>query len=363
MKNPVLKSLFLLTVVSAVFTLAADDDTAVRVYAQGRELYLAGSYHDAAEKFEECRFHSSNPTIRANSLKAQVAAYRMCKLYYREFQAIEELLERYPDRVDCNELISREFEIAQLFLNGYREPAFWVFRWVPYLVDEDRTEEVYTAALARAPFSRFAPAARMQLAIYFDRQGNAVKAVTQLREIMDKHPDSPERKYALLALADGLFALSGRGDGDSRYINEAVELFTQFCREYPDATEVEFARIRLAQAKDVQAGKLFEIAEFYRKSGRSDVAERYLARLMSQYPDSDTAARAEHTLVDISADYLPGARPQSNEARYPDIRSYAIPDNAELLLVSPGDAGSHFLLNVPDLKGEKVPGNRRGDEK
>ena len=51
------------------------------------------------------------------------------------------------------------------------------------------------------------------------------------------------------------------------------------------------------------------------------------------------------------------------EARYPDIRSYAIPDNAELLLVSPGDAGSHFLLNVPDLKGEKVPGNRGGDEK
>ncbi|MBE6364250.1 MAG: outer membrane protein assembly factor BamD [Lentisphaerae bacterium] len=360
MKNPVLKSLFLLGIVSLALLLKADDETAVAVYAQGRELYLAGSYYDAAEKFEECRYHSSNPTIRANSLKAQLAAFRMCKLYYREFLLIEELLERYPDRVDCNELIAREFEIAQLFLNGYREPAFWIFRWIPYLLDVDRTEEIYNTALARAPYSEFAPAARMQLAIYHNRQGDQAKAIVQLREILDKHPQSNERKYALLALADGLFALSGRGDGDSRCINEAVELFTQFCREYPDATEVEFARNRLAQAKDVQAGKLFEIAEFYRKSGRSDVAERYLAQLMSRYPDSGSAAAAEQTLVDISTDYLPGPGAQSVEARYPDIRSYSIPDNAELLLISPRDDGSHFLLNVPDLKGEKLPGSNQG---
>ncbi|MBR7120945.1 MAG: outer membrane protein assembly factor BamD [Lentisphaeria bacterium] len=363
MKNPVLKSLLYSGVLCLTMALRADDGMAIRTYAEGRELYLAGSYYDAAEKFEECRFYSGDPTIRANCLKAQLAAYRMCKLYYREFLLIEELLEKYPDHADCNELIAREFEIADLCLAGFREPAFWIFRWVPWLSDEDRTAEVFNAALARAPYSGFAPAARMKLAIHFDRQGDARQAIIQLREIVDKHPGSPEMKYALLALADGLFALSGRSDGDSRCINEAVELFERFCREYPDAPETEFARNRLARAKDVQAKKLFEIAEFYRKSGRSDVAERYLARLMSRYPDSETAAEAEHTLVNISADYLPGRPPQSNEARYPDIRSYSIPENAELLLISPHDAGSHFLLNVPDLKGEKVPSKQEGDEK
>ena len=352
MKNPVKKSLLVLLAAFSgiVLPLRADDDSASRIYSEGRELYLQGEYYDAAKKFESVRFESRNLTIRANSLLAQMAAWRMCKLYYREFQIIEELLERYPEYVNCNELIAREFEIGSLFRGGYREPAFWVFRWIPYLVDVDRTAEVYNAALKRAPYSKFASAAHMDLAIHYEFDGKTAESIAQLRLILERHENSPEAKYALLGLANGLFALSGRGDGDSRYINESVELFKRFCRKYPEAPEIEFARNRLAQAKDVQAAKLFEIAEFYRKSGRSEVAERYLAQLMSDYPDSRTAPEAEETLLNISDNYLPALPPEKNEARLPDIRSYKIPADADILLVSPEEKNSPYLLEVPDLK-------------
>ena len=350
MKKPVKKSLLIL--------LRADDDSAARIYSEGRELYLQGKYYDAAEKFTGIPFESRNSTIRANSLLARMAAWRMCKLYYREFQAIEELLERYPEYVNCNELIAREFEIGRIFRNGYREPAFWAFRWIPYLVDVDRTAEVYSAALKRAPYSGFAATAHMDLAIHYEFEGKTAESIAELRLILERHENSPEAKYAMLALANGLFTLSGRGDGDNRYINESTELFKRFCRKYPDAPEIEFARNRLAQAKDVQAAKLFEIAEFYRKSGRSEVAERYLAQLMNDYPDSRTAPEAEEALLDISDNYLPGLPPEKIEARIPDIRSYKIPADADLLLISPGDRQSQYLLDVPDLKestGKNVP--------
>ncbi|MBE6358076.1 MAG: outer membrane protein assembly factor BamD [Lentisphaerae bacterium] len=355
MKKSLLKCFFAAAAFFSAGLLHADDSAASAIYAEGRELYIAGKYYDAAKKFEECRYSSGNPTVRANSLIAQIAAYRMCKLYYREFKLIEELLERYPDHADCKELIAREFEIGRLFRNGAREPAFWVFRWIPYLVDEDRTAEVYTTALERAPFSEHAPAARMQLAIFYDLENQTLKSIGQLREIVEKHPAAAEYKFALLALANGLFELSGRGDGDSRYINEAVKLFRLFCDKYPDATEIEFARTRLARAKDVQAAKLVEIADFYRKSGRSDVAERYLAQVMSTYPDSKSAAKAEKTLVNISTDYLPGDLPARVEPRYPDIRSYPIPPGAEVLLMSPAEKGSPYLFYIGDVKGERLP--------
>ncbi len=356
MKKPVLKYfLILLTVICAAPSLRADDETASGIYREAFRMYQDGEYYDAAKKFSECRIYAKNPAIRANSLKAEIAAFRMCKLYYREFLAIEELLERYPDYADCNELIAREFEIGKLFRQGVREPAFWIFRWIPYLLDVDRTGEVYSAALARAPFSKFAPEAHLQLALWYELEGDTLKSISHLRRIVEDHPAAAEFKYSLLALANGLFGLAGRGDGDSRYINESVELFRLFCDKYPDAPEVEFARNRLAQAKDIQAAKLFEIAEFYRKSGRSDVAERYLAQVMSEYPDSEKAQEAEKTLVDISQDYLPVNPPAKIDPRLPDLKSYKIPDNAELLLVSPGDRNSPYLLNVPDLKGEKLP--------
>jgi hypothetical protein len=33
-----------------------------------------------------------------------------------------------------------------------------------------------------------------------------------------------------------------------------------------------------------------------------------------------------------------------------DLKSYNIPESAELMLISPGDNDSQFLLEVPDLK-------------
>ena len=360
MANQVKKLLTLLFVICFAFVTVhaaddavADDSTASSIYKNGRELYEAGKYYEAAEEFERCVFYAKNPAIRANSLIARMYSYRMCKLYYREFQMIEELLERYPEYVSCNDLIDREFEIGALFRSGVREPSFWTFRWVPFWVDVDRTEEVYTAALKRAPYSKHASAAHMQMAIYYDFEGKTRQSLTHLRAILEQHPKAKERKYALLALANGLYMLSGRGDGDSRHVNESVELFKKFCSDYPNDPEVEFAKNTLAKARDVQAAKLFEIAEFYRKSGRPAVAERYLAEVMTKYPDSRTAPEAEKNLLKVSDTYLPSVPPET-ENRLPDLRTYSIPENAELLLISPNDKNSPYLLNIPDIKGEQL---------
>ena len=346
------KILLLTALLSCSLAVFADGE-AEQAYSAGRKLYLDGQYYDAAEKFQESFFLAKTPVVRANSLLAQIGAYRMCELYYREFLAIEKLLERYPEYADCNALIRREFEIGELFRTGTREPSFWSLRWIPWLKDADRTVEVYSAALKRAPFSKHAPAARMQLAIYYDLEGKTRKSLEQLRALLEHHPKAPERKYALLALANGLYMLSGRGDGDSRYVNESVELFKKFCKDYPKDKEIEFARNTLAKARDVQADRLFEIAEFYRKSGRSEVAERYLAELMTRFPDSRTAPEAEKNLMEVSGNYLPSPTAET-EPRLPDLRTYSIPENAELLLISPNDKDSPYLLNIPDIKGEQL---------
>ena len=357
MKNPVNAVFVTLLAAWGLFsTLYGGDDSAARLYQQGHTLYQNGDYYEAAGKFEECLYETKNPVIRSNSMISRMSAFRMCKLYYREFQVIEELLERYPEYVDCSQLIAREFEIGKLFRDGYREPAFWVFRWVPYLEDVDRTAEVYTAALKRAPYSKYAPAAHMQLAIHYDLNGQADKSLAELREILERHPDAPENKYALLALANGLFIMAGKGDGDRRYISESVDLFRRFCRKYPEAPETEFARNMMERAKDIQAAKLFEIADFYRQSGRSEAAGRYLSQLVRDFPDSASAPAAEKVLVEVSDNYLPGPGVSAADIkpRMPEIKSFKIPSETEYILLNPSDRDQRFLLPVPDLKSQNA---------
>ena len=349
------KILLLTALLSCSLAVFADGE-AEQAYSAGRKLYLDGQYYDAAEKFQESFFLAKTPVVRANSLLAQIGAYRMCELYYREFLAIEKLLERYPEYADCNALIRREFEIGELFRTGTREPSFWSLRWIPWLKDADRTVEVYSAALKRAPFAPEASRAHMNLALYYEFDGRTAQSLVELRKILQNHPKSPESKYARLALANGLFELSKRGDGDSRLVNEAVAEFREFCRLYPDASpdEQAFAKNKIAQARDIQAVRLCEIAEYYRKNGRSEASERYLARVMSKFPDSASAPEAEKKLTELSENYLPGNFPARPEPRMPELRSYSIPQEAELVLISPQDERNHYLLPVPDLKGELI---------
>ena len=329
---------------------AADDAAAAARYDNGHKLYVDGDYREAAKAFVDSHLLADSPVIRANSLIAQIGAYRMCKLYYREFEAIEKLLERHMEFADYKTLVDREYEIAGLYHDGHRDPAFWALRFIPWLTDEDRTEAVLTKALKRAPFAPQAPQARLKLAYYYEMNGMTEKSLTVLRELLKNHPEAPECRFAMLALANGLFELARHGgDGDGRRISESLEIFNKFLKKYPKAPETDFVNRKVAASRDIQAKHLAEMAEFYRKRGRSETARTYLSRLMQQFPDSQQAPEAEKELVELDRTYLPGEFPARSTPRLPDVRTYAIPEGAERELISPYKESNDFLLPVPDL--------------
>ena len=337
-------------ITAAALSAFADDAEATRLYEKGHKLYLDGSYYDAGNVFAEAERRAESNAIKANALLAQIGAWRMCELYYREFKAIEKLLTLYPEYADFGPLVDREFELGELFAQGKREPAFWALRFVPWLVDEDHAEEIFKRALARAPFAKFSAKAHLRLAYIYDRAGKVRESIQQLREIVRDYPHSDQHKLAMLALAEGLLELSRRGDGDGAYIREAADVLTRFNARYPDAEEKEWAKRKLLEAKDIQAKRLYDMAEFYRKSGRQEAAERYLARIVSELPESTYAAQSEEELVDLDKSYMPGDFLPDPESRLPRIKAYSLPQEARHIMISPGVGDHHFLIPVYDLK-------------
>ena len=328
----------------------ADDAEASRLYEKGHKLYLDGSYYDAGSIFAEAEQRADANAIKANSLLAQVGAWRMCELHYREFKAIEKLLTLYPEYADFGPLVDREFELGELFAQGKREPAFWSLRFIPWLTGEDHAEEIFKRALARAPFAGFSAKAHLRLAYIYDRDGRVKESIEQLREIVRDYPQSEQHRLAMLALAEGLIELSRRGDGDGSYVNEAADVLARFKERYPDAEEKDWVRRKYLETKDVQAKRLYDMAEFYRHNGRQEAAERYLARIVSELPESKYAADSEALLVDLDNSYLPGDFPPDSESRLPKIKSYSLPPEARHVLLSPGVGDHHFLTTVYDLK-------------
>ena len=331
------------------FALRADDREATDIYRLGREAYEKEDYRTASKRFEDAELYADSAVVKSNALRARIAALQMCGLPYQEFEAIERMLTEYPEYADFVSLIDREYALAKMYDDGVREPAFWSLRWIPWLVGDDKSIEIYRKALERAPFSERAPQARLRLAYLLDQKGEVKESLAELRRIIQEFPDSPECELAYLALGNGLFELSRRGDGDARYAREAYDVFREFQNKYPDAPENDFVRTILAQSRDIQAERLLTIADFYESSGRREAAERYLARILKEFPDTGAAADSERRLVELDKSFVPddfqvGAEPRLQ--RYP---AYKLPEESGKLLIVPGRGNLKYLLPVYDL--------------
>ncbi len=339
----------------SVLPLFGTDADAERIYMRGLEQYKAGQYRDAASTFEDSLIEADSGAIRANSLLAQIGAWRMCGLRYKEFQAIERLLSEYPEYAgNFIGMVEREYEIALDFCHGWRDPAYWSLRWIPWLTDGDKSQEIFEAALKRAPFAKQSAWARLHLAYLYQEQGMTSRAMEQLRLLLKQYPDSKLCRYAYLALADTLFELAKRGDGDGRYVREATEVLHEFERRYSDKDEREWANRKLIEAGDIQAQRLREMADFYRKNGKSDVSNRYLARVVREYPASQSAVQAEADLAKGDDTFVPGDFPKQEGRRVPQYEAHQIPaQEAREVLILPGAGGNHYLLPVPDLQLEQ----------
>jgi len=345
---------------------AVSDQEATALFDAGHKAYTAGDYYEAGKKFTEAVEKAESPVIKANSLRAQVGAWRMCGLFYREFTAIDKLLSDYPEYTDFAESVNREFEIGEAFFRGRTEPAFWHLRWIPWLTEEDHTAEIFEKALKHAPFAAFAPQARLRLAFLYVESRRREKALEELRTLIRDYPGSDMRKYAMLALADELFILAKRGDGDGRYMTEANEVLARFKKEFPKSSENAWVDIKTMEGKDIQAERLRTMAEFYQKNGRTKAAERYLAQILRDYPDTGIAVESEKLLTEISGDFVPGAFTPDPRSRLPEYRSYKMPEESSRILLTPGENGNHFLIPVPRLKSEPVkvsPQQEKGEAK
>ena len=331
-------------------------------FQAGLKEYKAGKYVSAADEFSDAEFLARDIEMKAEAAKEAMQCYRKAKLLYKEFQVIERLLNRYPAHVDFAKLVDREYEIADAYHKGHRDPEFWTLRWIPWLEGPDRTQEMVEKALKHAPFSQKAPEAKLRLAVLLLEEGKTPEGLKQLRGLVKDYPQSKYCKYAYLELGNALFQLSKAGDGDGKYNNEALSVFKAFKKKYPKAAEIDWVNKCLLRSKDIQAKRLLGIAKFYKRIGRTAPAERYLNDILVKYPDSKSAEASEEILSEIDKSYVPeGFRPPLKN-RYQKYDVIPIPSQTSRIIMVPENSNGKYLYPIRDLGIKKPEEKNKGED-
>jgi len=173
--------------------------------------------------------------------------------------------------------------------------------------------------------------ALLMVADSYFRQGsssNYTEARFRYRDYLNRYPGAPQRDYARYQFAVCYDKEHEKPDRDQTSTREAIDQYQALLREFPNTLYASQARERIRRLTDVLAEHEFQVGYFYMRKGspgaalarftileerfpeyagrdklfyysarvlqrlgRGQEAERYLARLIAEFPGSDYARK------------------------------------------------------------------------
>jgi len=208
----------------------------------------------------------------------------------KAFKEYQKLLEKHPKMLNYEEVLRRQFQIAEKYLAGK-----WFRLWsvIPFFPSMERTSDMFDKVVKNGPYSDIAPHAQLRIGVARDKQHNYPMAVKAFELAADRYHDRPA------IAADALFRAglsynkqAQTADYDQSTAGQAIATFTDFMTLYPDDKRVPQAQKIITSLKAEQARGNFQIAKFYEKRKRWNGALVYYNEVLVQDPNSPYANEA-----------------------------------------------------------------------
>lgn len=224
-------------------------------------------------------------------------SYEMKEKDEKAFEAYQELLEKYPKSARYEEVLERQFTIANRFLGGQ-----WFKLWgiIPFFPSMDKTVEMYQEIIESGPYSGVAPKAQINIGVAREKQEDYASAVKAYETAADRYHD--QRKIAADALykaGEAYLEQATTAEYDQSVAGDAIATFTDFMTLYPDDPRVEEAQQKIAALKTEQARGSLIIARYYEKKKEWDGALVYYNEVLLQDPQSTYAEEAKQRIEAI----------------------------------------------------------------
>ena len=192
----------------------------------------------------------------------------------RAFKEYQKLLEKYPKAENYQEILHRQFEIANRFLAGQ---WFKLWGYIPFFPSMDRTAGMYEKLIKNGPYSEVAPraqmnigAAREQQVSFFNRVDPFREAVKAYEKAADRYHDNQEiASEALFKAGFAYYKQAKKAEYDQSVAGQAISTFDDFMTLYPADGRVADAQKKIASLRTEQARGSLIVAQFYEKKKQS----------------------------------------------------------------------------------------------
>lgn len=211
------------------------------------------------------------------------------------FDAYQNIVKKYPRSANYEDVLWRQYEIANRFLGGEFFRVFWGY--LPLYPSMDETAKMYGKIVASGPYSSVAPHAQLRIGAAREKQKDYEAAVKAYEAAADRYHEQP----AIAADAMYRAALSYQkqattSEYDQGTASKAIAAYTDFMTFYPEDKRVSLAQKAVVSLKAEQVRGNFGIAQYYEKNKQWTGAVVYYNEVLQMDPNSPYAAQARQRI-------------------------------------------------------------------
>ena len=223
--------------------------------------------------------------------------YEARGLDQRAFKEYQVLIDKFPKAVQFDEVLKRQYEIANRFLAG---EWFRLWRYIPIGPSMERTAGLFETIVKNGPYSEVAPQAQLKIGEARWKQANYPEAVKAYERAADRYNDRAQiAATAIFREGQAYEKQAQSSEYDQSTAAQAISTFTDFMALYPDDPRVPESQKIITVLRTEQARGNFEIARYYEKNRKWNGAMIYYNEVLLRSPDSPYAGPARERIEAI----------------------------------------------------------------
>jgi len=210
------------------------------------------------------------------------------------FNAYQQIIEKYPKSGEYNEVLWRQYEIANRFLGG---EWFKLWNFIPLYPSMDETAKLYDKIVANGPYSEVAPHAQLRIGSAREKQKDFAAAVKAYETAADRyHNQAAIAADAMYRAGVAWQKQADTAEYDQSAAAQAIAAYTDFITFYPEDKRVAAAQAAIVKLKAEQVRGSFEIAKFYEKGHKWAGAVVYYNSVLQLDANSPLAVQARQRI-------------------------------------------------------------------
>jgi len=216
--------------------------------------------------------------------------------YMDAFEWFEKQLTGYPSGEFSERALTREYEIADAFLNGRKRRMMKIFR-VSAIGDG---LDIMLRVAEHAPGSTLAQKAVLRIGDHHYEKGSWPDAVDAYDNFVRLFAKSDQAEYATLRSARATLAQFEGLEHDETPLIDARQRFVLFSEKFGPESALRADVIGVVkQIDETRADKAVNIIRFYMRTNKPQSAAYYCRLVMKDFPDTPAAQKADQILAKL----------------------------------------------------------------